>query len=282
MKVVSGSDFHLEHYFNFENFGLSSYFMNNEYEADVLVLAGDILDTSCLFLDRIDDWFSRLSDSYNHVIYVMGNHEHYCGDFVMTAERISRQLARYPNIKLLDKRGVNIDGIRFFGGTMWTNFDNADPIGMHAAKKYMNDYNYIKNSKKPVTFRTYDEEGNVQFKTREGHLTPDDVLEDHNNFMNALTTDMIAHPDKEYFVVTHHSPSYSMCHESFRGDVLNCCYHSNLDDFIMDHPQIKKWCFGHTHGRKRLQIGECEVVLNARGYAMEKISQTFDVAEIEI
>ena len=282
MKIITGSDLHLEHYFNFMDFGFSSYFKHNEYEADVLILAGDVLDTSCLFLDRVDEWFSNLSDRYEHVLYVMGNHEHYCGDFALTAERIGRQLARYPNIRLLDKRGVTINGVRFFGGTMWTNFNNGDPIAMYDAKRGMNDYYMVKNSKTPVSFKKKDENGNVTFHEREGKLTPHDVLEDHNAFLAALKADLEVHSTKDFYVITHHSPTYAMCHDDFRGHPLNACYHSNLEHIMLDNPQIKKWSFGHTHGRKRLTIGECEIILNARGYAQERISQTFDWAEIDL
>ena len=48
--------------------------------------------------------------------------------------------------------------------------------------------------------------------------------------------------------------------------MVNGAYSSNLDAFIMDHPQIKLWTHGHTHHEFDYMIGSCRVMCNPRGY----------------
>ena len=84
MKIAICSDLHLE-------FGDIN--LQNTENADVLILGGDI----CVAADigkpdpnnimegarssRITDFFKRCSFHFPHVIYIMGNHEQYHGDF---------------------------------------------------------------------------------------------------------------------------------------------------------------------------------------------------------
>jgi hypothetical protein len=48
--------------------------------------------------------------------------------------------------------------------------------------------------------------------------------------------------------------------------IMNGGYSSSLDDFILDHPQIKLWTHGHTHHVFDYMIGSCRVLCNPRGY----------------
>jgi predicted phosphodiesterase len=100
MKIQLASDLHLE----FHDLNLQ-----NQNGADVLVLSGDICtaqdlhDHPNVFVDpwapgamddlrrqvgkaqRFRDFFKRVSFQFPHVIYVMGNHEHYHGKFDRSA-----------------------------------------------------------------------------------------------------------------------------------------------------------------------------------------------------
>jgi len=92
MKIALASDIHLE----FADINLQ-----NTENADVLILSGDICVAEDIgkpdpnnFLEgarssRIVDFFKRCSFQFPHVVYVMGNHEHYHGDFAKTTNRIN-------------------------------------------------------------------------------------------------------------------------------------------------------------------------------------------------
>ena len=64
----------------------------------------------------------------------------------------------------------------------------------------------------------------------------------------------------------------------FRSDtIMNGAYSSDLNDFILDNPQIKYWTHGHTHEPFRYMIGQCEVICNPRGYKYyEQRAEEFD------
>jgi hypothetical protein len=55
---------------------------------------------------------------------------------------------------------------------------------------------------------------------------------------------------------------------------LNGAYASNLDDLILDNPQIKLWCFGHSHSSVDKMIGETRMLSNPKGYKDQ--NQNFD------
>jgi hypothetical protein len=47
---------------------------------------------------------------------------------------------------------------------------------------------------------------------------------------------------------------------------MNGGYSSSLDEYMIDHPQIKLWTHGHTHYPFDYRIGSTRVVCNPRGY----------------
>jgi hypothetical protein len=63
-------------------------------------------------------------------------------------------------------------------------------------------------------------------------------------------------------------------HPMYAHDTLmNGGYHSDLSEFILDHPQIKLWTHGHTHHPFDYVIGETRVVCNPRGYENDGYSE---------
>ena len=282
MKIVSMSDLHLEHHGHKPYFGLSDTIIWNGPNARVLILAGDIVDTGSLkepkYRARLRELFNRFSTNYPHVLYVMGNHEHYNGDFSKTQDHIKEFLFEFKNIVLLEKTGIFIEDVRFFGGTMWT--DLSDPIKAIVAKKGMNDYYLVENSGADVSFRVKEENGQYSRHTRPGRLLPSDTTQDYHTFVRALTDDLELYSNR-YVVVTHHTPSYVMCDPSYIGDEYNSCYHNNLENLILNNPRIKRWYCGHTHRGVRKTIGECEIILNPRGYPGE-LRKEYELAETEL
>ena len=109
MKISIASDLHLE-------FGDIN--IQNTDSADVLLLSGDICVAADIgkpdphnFLEgarsnRIVDFFKRCSFQFPHVIYVLGNHEHYHGDYATTKAKIQDMLNynALSNVYLLEQR----------------------------------------------------------------------------------------------------------------------------------------------------------------------------------
>lgn len=231
MKIAIASDLHLEFAdIDFVNPG-----------ADVLILAGDIcvlkyLDASGDMGNRFRAFFKRCVDRFPHVIYILGNHESY-------GYRIDKSIDRAKEIsgvKFLNNDTVTIDGVRFWGATLWTDFNN-DPIAQLAARGVMNDYRIIRT------------DGGLR------SLYPYDTIAIHNESINSLKQ---SKPD---VVISHHLPSWQSVPQRYKADIVSHAYASNLDELIAD-LQPRLWFHGHTHDACDYKIKDTRVICNPRGY----------------
>ena len=274
MKIKLVSDLHLE---------FSDCFINNDEGADVLILGGDIciaqdlhdhpepantadqaaiangtgLGRRQLTAQRFRDFFKRCSFQFPHVIYIMGNHEFYNGKFYAGIDYMREECAKYPNVYMLEQDMKIIDDVVFVGGTLWTNMNKRDPLTMHAIEGMMNDFRIIRNDA-----RNY------------AAMSALDVAIRHDKTLAYIEHIVHEHRNKKCVVVGHHSPSFQSCHPMYGNDTLmNGGYHSDLSEFIMDHPQIKLWTHGHTHHPFDYVLGETRVVCNPRGYENDGYSE---------
>ena len=49
----------------------------------------------------------------------------------------------HPNVHFLQNESITIEGVHFFGGTMWTDFNGGDTDAMIRAANAMNDFRHI-------------------------------------------------------------------------------------------------------------------------------------------
>lgn len=260
MKLYVASDLHLE-------FGDLD--IENRDSVDVLILSGDI----CVAADinrpnvdqqgehersvRIRDFFRRCSERFPHVVFVMGNHEHYHGDFARTQNRLEQMIQDQDlkNVHLLEKSSREIQGWLFVGGTLWTDYNSSDPISMLQAQEAMNDHHQIKNS--AASFYRF-----LPQHARDEHRV---MLE----FVRRTIHDRreSGEPSARVIVVGHHAPSRQSTHPRYQADWhLNGAYSTELRDFILAHPEIRLWTHGHTHEDFDYEIGATRIVCNPRGY----------------
>jgi len=311
MKIALASDIHLE-------FGDIN--LQNTDNAEVLILGGDIcvaedIDSTTSFGlargQRIVDFFKRCAFQFPHVVYVMGNHEHYEGDFAKSKVIIERMLRQHMlnNVYLLDKEYKTIGDITFIGGTLWTDMNENNEITKYHVARRMNDFQCVQNSNRMVT-RTvpiyeknpnYTEDGKnggKYLKDEDGYhikigdkkkqevstFSPEDAYDDHKKML-AYIKDMVEGRNNEKFVVVgHHAPSKLSTHPRYKHDTLmNGAYSSSLDEYILDHPQIKLWTHGHTHEDFDYMIGSTRIVCNPRGYdGYERRADRFELKFMEI
>ena len=287
MKIAIASDVHLE-------FG--DLILKNEENADVLILSGDI----CVASDfresdglvesgksqRYVDFFSRCAFEFPKVLYVAGNHEHYYGDYAETFSTLRKYLGHIENLHILDKEHVVIGDVTFIGGTLWTDMNAQDPVTLAHIRGVMNDFRVIENSNEMVSYRTFDvnEEGTQipTFHKRPAKFLPEDTVQDHKKMLEYIhvNTAMLG----KCVVVGHHAPSKASTHPRYQTEVIvNGAYSSRLDQFILDHPQIKLWTHGHTHEEFDYMVGTTRVVCNPRGYInYEERADEFKLKYVEI
>lgn len=209
-------------------------------DADVAILAGDIW-TGTKAIDWIKDQFTI------PVIYIAGNHEFYHTTRSVTLEKL-KEKAKGTNIHFLEKEHVEIDGVTFFGATLWTDFElyGTPEYSMREACTCMNDYFLIK------------EDEVFSFGPRM-------ALAEHKETLKALRELKETKNPEKLVVVTHHGPTRKSIHEDHLGSNLNPAYASNLEDVIKEiSPQY--WVHGHVHDSKKYWHQNTEVVMNCRGY----------------
>lgn len=303
MKIAVCSDLHLE-------FGTIE--LKNTENADVLVLSGDICVAADLRdrdpygimemtkTDRYHKFFENCSQEFSQVVYVLGNHEHYHGDVAQSHSILKHYLDYLPNVHILEKETVKIDDVTFVGGTLWTDMNRNDPMTLLHIKNMMNDFQIIKNSNRvvyrtvPLYKRKEDDSGyelnekgfmieiGTKKKAETSRFSPEDAMEEHRRMMEYIK--VVLKPDEKFVICGHHSPSLRSCHPYYSHDTLmNGGYHSDLEDFIVDHPQIKLWTHGHTHHDFDYMVGDTRVVCNPRGYiGHESRAKDFKLKFVEI
>jgi Icc-related predicted phosphoesterase len=277
MKIALVSDVHLE-------FGDLDF--ENDSGADVLILGGDI----CVATDmaqrdpyntmgeqyrsnRFHDFFQRCSDRFPHVIFIVGNHEHYHGDFAKTVPHFKDVLGYLPNLHILEKETFVLDDITFIGGTLWTDMNKRDNRTLHDISRMMNDFRCVDNSAKTEDHRGWP-----------GRFTTTDAANDHDAMVAFIDQTIAANPAGKYVVVGHHSPSRLSTHPKYQHQfIMNGGYSSSLDDFIQDRPQIKLWTHGHTHEDFDYMIAGCRILCNPRGYInYEERADTWRLKTVEV
>ena len=314
MKIAICSDLHLE-------FGDIN--LQNTENAEVLILGGDVCVAADIsrpdpnaFMEggkssRITDFFKRCSSEFPHVIYIMGNHEHYHGDFATSGNKLKSLLESnmLSNVYLLDKESKKIDDVTFIGGTLWTDMNKEDPLTMFHVNRGMNDFRCVDNSNRMVT-RTvpvyelnpdWTEDGlngskylqneagfyikiGDKKKQEASTFCPEDAVVDHQKMLSYIQTMVEGKFDQKFVVVGHHAPSKLSTHPRYRNEsLMNGAYSSSIDEYIMDHPQIKLWTHGHTHEDFDYMLGTTRIVCNPRGYInYEGRADSFQLKYVEV
>jgi Icc-related predicted phosphoesterase len=268
MKIAVCSDIHLE-------FGGIS--LENTENAEVLILGGDICVAKDInvkddydIMDRfgrsatIHKFFQECCDRFPHVVFIMGNHEHYHGDYANTLTTLRDRLGYLRNLHILDKETLVVDDVTFIGGTLWTDMNKEDSLTLLHMKGMMNDFRCVTNGM--------------------NRFTPEDAVVDHKDMVEYIRMMIEGKWDQKFVVVGHHAPSKMSTHPRYADEqIMNGGYSSDLSEFIMDHPQIKLWTHGHTHEDFDYMIGSTRIVCNPRGYdAYEDRADRFKLKFVEV
>lgn len=255
MKIQLASDLHLEFEPNFrlKNTG-----------AQVLLISGD----ACVadYVTRKEPspyaarsaqalaFFEAAAEEFPYIIYIMGNHEHYYGEFNKTATIMKEWLAHIPNIFILDNELIKIGDTTFIGSTLWTSCADRNPIILNYLSGYLNDFKLITYNKEPFS-----------------KFLPITSAIEHTKSLNFLKTS-ISDTEGKIVVMTHHAPSRLSVNPKYRFETSgNHAYYTDLDVFIADNPSISLWTHGHMHDNADYTIGNTRVLCNPRGYKGENV-----------
>lgn len=222
-------------------------FLLPDVEADALVLAGDI--------QRHTDglaWAARVGRTAGkQLIYVPGNHEYYHADLPEMLVSLRRE-ARRLGICLLSNDSVVINGVRFLGSTLWTDFrlyPDLCPDAMRAAGSLINDFKVIRNAGS-----AYTPERSVQL-----HGVARVWLEEELSTPFAGPT----------VVVTHHAPHSGSVAERFAFDLLTPAFASDLSQLV-ERFQPELWIHGYMHDCFDYRVRKTRIVCNPMGNVSER------------
>ena len=270
MKLAIASDVHLE-------FG--DCILKNDENADILILAGDIMKASTfrmpsphLVADRYRNFVKRCSFQFPQTVYIPGNHEFYDGKLLETCKLLRNECEKYDNIKFLDRETFVLNDITFIGETLWTDCNKYDPTTLHALTRMMMDFNVIRKENAEGM-------GSMPFK-------PADSYEIHRKGVQYIKNVIAEKHDQKFVVITHHAPSALSIHEKYKFDtVLNGGFYSDLSELILDSPQIKLWIHGHMHNDFDYMLGETRVICHPRGYVgheRNEVTNPYSVKYVDI
>lgn len=244
MRAWIFSDLHLETDASFNELAIP--------DADVCLCAGDVLDGAVVSTMR---WLGRFIAPHMPVIFVPGNHDYYRSSINEVLAAGYELGEGQDNIYLLDGDSISLNGFRFIGATLWTDFAlRGDPrLPMATAKNQLNDYRRIKLSKTP--FRRF---------TPQQNRTPTVDID------NAYRSQ----PDLPTVVVTHHAPSLISVPREPSKDPLTPTLTSRFEHRILGYEPLL-WVHGHIHSSSDYYIGKTRVICNPLGYPDDPSRKTF-------
>ena len=265
MKIQLLSDLHLES---------NPHFMARPAPgADVLVLAGDIgsyQNGSQLVTLGISDFglarFSPLPLAQGGaawptpVFFIPGNHEYDGLDFDETHTRLRATCERL-GIVWLERESVVLQGVRFVGCTLWTDFD-----ALTTERAFTGDVTLAEQLKlRDKAFRAANFYLKKNHSLRDGAPLLADAVREEGLKSQAWLRQALAAPfEGNTVVVTHFAPSLRSADPRYGLTPGTAGFCNALDDLL---PQAQLWLHGHLHCPIDYTVAGCRVVANPLGYA---------------
>lgn len=219
-------------------------------DADVVVLAGDI----ALGTDGVR-WARAWGDG-RPVLYVAGNHEFY-GQTLPDLTAQLREAAEGSSVHVLENDEVVLDGVRFLGATLWSDFefDGAEhrELSMRVCERAVSDYRLIRHGDEDRPLRAAD--------TRALHMTSRDWLQER----------LAQEHDGPTVVITHHAPYILWRPPEMALRLVAGAFVSDLAS-LMGGERAAAWIYGHTHRAADRDVGGTRLVSNPRGYPDERVA----------
>lgn len=246
MRVQYASDLHLE-------FGENSRWLKEHPlipSADILVLAGDI---GYLGDDNYisHPFWNRVSEDFNQVIVVPGNHELY--KFLDINElRNGWQLEIRHNVRVCYNSVIALnEETDLIASTLWA---HIPPFEEYLTERCVSDFKRIRNGEFRLSAQRFNEEHEVC-----------------RNFIEKAVSESNA---ERIVVATHHIPSFALMAEEFKDSSINGAFTVELAGMIAE-SRINCWIYGHSHRNIDKMIGSTRCVSNQLGYVFQNEHNTF-------
>jgi predicted phosphodiesterase len=244
MKIQFCSDLHLE--MRPQDYKLA------QTDADIIVLAGDVH----VGINAIEFAIVESDRQKKPVIIIAGNHEFYGHDYHHMLNKMTEAAKHHPLVHFLENNEVVIDGVRFLGCTLWTDYlgDDAkhEALNMAYCGRMLRDHVVIRN-------------GAFNF-------APVNAQKICHISKQYLTQKLDSHFPGKTIVVSHHGPSLACQHKHYKFSEISAAFVSNMDDLVR---KADLWVYGHSHSNLDTKVGDCRLVSNQQGYPGENIPVPF-------
>lgn len=238
MKAWIFSDLHLEFRRDFRISSIPA--------ADVCICAGDLMAGG---IEKSIRWLGDHVLPSMPIVFVPGNCE-YRGHSLHEGAAVARRIAaEYSGLHLLIDDTVAINGVRFLGTTLWSDFAlfGEPRLAIEASAHLLKDFREIKTSLKPLR----------RFSPRQSAA----LNRDARLFLNRHLSENSELP---VVVVSHHAPSVLSIRPDLLDEVTAPSYASSLERTILRYaPHL--WIHGHIHLRSDYLIGRTRVICNPLG-----------------
>ena len=229
-------------------------------------------------------------------VLVHGNHDAWGGDYFDVLAQL--RAARTPNVHFLENRAVVLEGVRFLGATLWTDYGGGHPVLMDYGLWHMRDHRFIKaarwwTAKNKARFvATFGQQALDKF---EGNFNPLLARELHARSVAWLRRVLKTPFSGPTVIVTHHAPTYASLTRagvvkefsldrahwqrrmsddlnltrvgSYASDVLSTLEHE------LERADVRLWAHGHVH--HALQFGRrgVRIACNPRGRVQAPLTE---------
>ena len=191
---------------------------------------------------------------------------------------LSRRYYKDGGLRFISNSTANIDGMIIIGSTLYTDFalygKKNIAESMQFAKQGINDFKLITVlGHRKYTKEKESDEWKIDMKKREDGIVRLYTPEDHAYYFNFsfrfIKKKVEEYKDKPLIIMTHFAPSPYSLDPKYAGSPLNPFFASNLNEFIISHPQIRLWAHGHCHNISDYILGQTRVVCCPFGYYNE-------------
>ncbi len=259
MRIAYCSDLHIDS----SNLKFVDGFVSRvrELRCEKLIIAGDLIECAMLIDEELPYYgdvdhknqaivfFKALASIQDLEVYwIFGNHEYYNCDINTAVERTKGFLVEnnLHHVKILDNEIVDFGETQLIASTLWTNYNNQNPVVMESCRYGMNDFRRIRDGNLPIT--------------------PIAIYNRHQESVTFIKNALSS--GKNSIVVSHHFPLIlnreGSTHSSDSSIIY--AYGSNLEDLFHENPNVMFWVCGHTHEQREFNISTTKLLTNARGY----------------
>jgi predicted MPP superfamily phosphohydrolase len=226
-------------------------------QADVAVVIGDLGSDMKANLR----WCARVVRPHMPVVYVPGNHDfHWRGIIQASAE--GRAYARRLGIHYMDGDAAIVAGVRFVGGTFWSDFA-IDPFRDGRSREDVITANMMACLDKADYRRIMHCEIKLE-ALRPWHTAA--IHDRTRGFIRRVLSR--AYADGPTVVVTHHGALAEASQPGYENSLTHPSYTSDQASLMTEYgPDM--WLFGHIHNVLDRTVGRTKVVCNPRGYSYE-------------